>query len=99
VRAPLLYPRDLPLTFLHHPYRYGDILAYDRTRCLPPLRTTDSPAEPDYVNASLVREPDLGFDDDVLPRRWWVAAQVRNRPHSRFERSRREPARSASSPS
>ena len=82
MRVPPLYPRDLLLTFLH-PYRYGDILAYDRTRCLPPL----------------VREPDLGFDDDVLPRRWWVAAQVRKRPHSRFERSRREPARSASLPS
>ncbi|GAA5899449.1 hypothetical protein JCM8208_001649 [Rhodotorula glutinis] len=56
--------------------RYGDILAYDRTRCLPPLRTSAATGEPDYVNASLVREPDLGFDNDVLPRRWWVAAQA-----------------------
>ncbi|GAA5836119.1 hypothetical protein JCM9279_002201 [Rhodotorula babjevae] len=56
--------------------RYGDILAYDRTRCLPTLRTTAAADEPDYVNASLVREPDLGFDDEVLPRRWWVAAQA-----------------------
>ncbi|GAA5925440.1 hypothetical protein JCM3775_001411 [Rhodotorula graminis] len=56
--------------------RYGDILAYDRTRCLPPLRTAAARDEAGYVNASLVREPDLGFDDDVLPRRWWVAAQA-----------------------
>ncbi|GAA6055465.1 hypothetical protein JCM3770_002841 [Rhodotorula araucariae] len=56
--------------------RYGDIIAYDRTRCLPPLRTTAASSEPDYVNASLVREPDLGFDEVVLPRRWWVAAQA-----------------------
>ncbi|GAA6004780.1 tyrosine-protein phosphatase [Rhodotorula paludigena] len=58
-----------------HKNRYGDIIAYDRTRCLPPLRTTAA-NEQDYVNASLVREPDLGFGDDVLPRRWWVAAQA-----------------------
>ncbi|TNY22800.1 protein-tyrosine phosphatase-like protein [Rhodotorula diobovata] len=57
--------------------RYSDIIAYDRTRCLPPLRTTaGAVSAPDYVNASLVREPDLGFSEDVLPRRWWIAAQA-----------------------
>ncbi|BGP01314.1 Tyrosine-protein phosphatase 1 [Rhodotorula toruloides] len=56
--------------------RYGDIIAYDRTRCLPPLRTTASSDEANYVNASLVREPDLGFDEKDVPRRWWVAAQA-----------------------
>ncbi|GAA5976219.1 hypothetical protein JCM10908_005420 [Rhodotorula pacifica] len=52
--------------------RYGDIIAYDRTRILPPA--TDGP--PPYVNASLVREPDLGVEEELLPRRWWVAAQA-----------------------
>ncbi|BGP30646.1 hypothetical protein JCM10296v2_002403 [Rhodotorula toruloides] len=56
--------------------RYGDIIAYDRTRCLPPLRTAASSDEANYVNASLVREPDLGFDEKDVPRRWWVAAQA-----------------------
>ncbi|BGO90154.1 hypothetical protein NBRC10512_002547 [Rhodotorula toruloides] len=56
--------------------RYGDIVAYDRTRCLPPPRTTASSDEANYVNASLVREPDLGFDERDVPRRWWVAAQA-----------------------
>ncbi|BGP23343.1 hypothetical protein Rt10032_c02g0913 [Rhodotorula toruloides] len=56
--------------------RYGDIIAYDRTRCLPPFQTTASSDEANYVNASLVREPDLGFDEEDVPRRWWVAAQA-----------------------
>ncbi|GAA5855511.1 hypothetical protein JCM8547_007864 [Rhodosporidiobolus lusitaniae] len=56
--------------------RYGDIIAYDRTRCLPPLRTTASNVEPSYVNASLVHEPDLGVSANQLKRRWWVAAQA-----------------------
>ncbi|GAA6038887.1 hypothetical protein JCM8097_000554 [Rhodosporidiobolus ruineniae] len=61
--------------------RYGDIIAYDRTRCLPPLRTSSfspsSSSEPDYVNASLVREPDLGVrPPEGLERKWWVAAQA-----------------------
>jgi protein tyrosine phosphatase len=42
-------------------------VAYDRTRVL-----LD---EEEYVNASLVQEPDVGVD---LPRRWWIAAQVRS---------------------
>lgn len=49
--------------------RYCNIIAYDRTRLLP--------ADPsEYVNASLVREPDLGIDPSLLPRRWWIAAQA-----------------------
>jgi hypothetical protein len=55
---------------------YGDIIAYDSTRCLPPLRTTRSDDEASYVNASLVRELDLGLPSEKLKRRWWVAAQV-----------------------
>ncbi|GAA5821274.1 hypothetical protein JCM11251_004547 [Rhodosporidiobolus azoricus] len=56
--------------------RYGDIIAYDRTRCLPPLRTTAAGNEPSYVNASLVQEPQLGLPIEQLKRRWWVAAQA-----------------------
>ncbi|GAA6002232.1 hypothetical protein JCM10207_003138 [Rhodosporidiobolus poonsookiae] len=56
--------------------RYGDIVAYDRTRCLPPLRTTAAKDAPSYVNASLVRELDLGLEQDQVRRRWWVAAQA-----------------------
>ncbi|BGP14591.1 hypothetical protein JCM10213_001939 [Rhodosporidiobolus nylandii] len=56
--------------------RYGDIIAYDRTRCLPPLRTTAAAGESSYVNASLVHEPDLGVPEKQLKRRWWVASQA-----------------------
>ncbi|GAA5884602.1 hypothetical protein JCM6882_005317 [Rhodosporidiobolus microsporus] len=56
--------------------RYGDIIAYDRTRCLPQLRTTAASNEPSYVNASLVRELDVGVPAEQLKRRWWVAAQA-----------------------
>ncbi|GAA5967265.1 hypothetical protein JCM11641_000495 [Rhodosporidiobolus odoratus] len=56
--------------------RYGDIVAYDRTRCIPPLRSAASPHEVSYVNASLVREPDLGLKESQLRRRWWIAAQA-----------------------
>lgn len=67
--------------------RYGDIIAYDRTRVLPDdVSSADvSPADsesPPYVNASLVREPELGIDGTVLPRRWWIAAQVMNLPRA-----------------
>ncbi|GAA5898547.1 protein tyrosine phosphatase family protein [Sporobolomyces salmoneus] len=59
--------------------RYGDIIAYDSSLILIP-----SPSTPEsnsnsnssfYVNASLIVEPDLGFPPNLLPRRYWVAAQ------------------------
>ncbi|GAA5892856.1 hypothetical protein JCM5296_006024 [Sporobolomyces johnsonii] len=56
--------------------RYGDIVCYDRTRVLPPFPATAASDEPPYVNASLVREPDLGFPESEVPRRWWIAAQA-----------------------
>ncbi|CEQ41844.1 SPOSA6832_03595 [Sporobolomyces salmonicolor] len=56
--------------------RYGDIICYDRTRVLPPFPATAASDEPPYVNASLVREPDLGFPESEVPRRWWIAAQA-----------------------
>ena len=43
---------------------YRDIIAYDRT-----LLKLDT-----YINASLIREPDLGIP--ALPRRHWIAAQA-----------------------
>ncbi|KDE02875.1 hypothetical protein MVLG_06594 [Microbotryum lychnidis-dioicae p1A1 Lamole] len=72
--------------------RYRDIICYNPTRILLPLRVgadrsagsasvaADTSADRGYVNASLVQEPDLG----LLPpkggtahrRRWWVAAQA-----------------------
>ncbi|POY76783.1 hypothetical protein BMF94_0032 [Rhodotorula taiwanensis] len=58
--------------------RYADIIAYDRTRIVRP-REEGSPLDGSssgYVNASLVREPDLVLDEDTLPRQWWVAAQA-----------------------
>ncbi|GAA5863837.1 hypothetical protein JCM3774_001173 [Rhodotorula dairenensis] len=58
--------------------RYGDIIAYDRTRVLTATAEADPAAgpPPPYVNASLVREPELGVDEAVLPRKWWIAAQA-----------------------
>ncbi|GAA5938411.1 tyrosine-protein phosphatase [Sporobolomyces koalae] len=47
--------------------RYGDIVAYDSTRITLP--------DPYYVNASLIREPEVGFDSNLVPRRFWIAAQ------------------------
>ncbi|KAI5476317.1 hypothetical protein MNV49_007888 [Pseudohyphozyma bogoriensis] len=59
--------------------RYTDIIAYDRTRLLLPSEPDDERGTVDegdeYVNASLVVEPDLGLGD-LLPRRWWVASQA-----------------------
>lgn len=49
--------------------RYCNIIAYDRTRLIPADKA-------EYVNASLVREPELGIDPTLLPRRWWIAAQA-----------------------
>ncbi|GAA5869620.1 hypothetical protein JCM16303_000526 [Sporobolomyces ruberrimus] len=51
--------------------RYGDIIAYDSSRIL----LSRLIPETSYVNASLIREPDLGFESDFLPRRYWIAAQ------------------------
>lgn len=53
-------------------HRYGDIIAYDSSRIL----LSRLIPETSYVNASLIREPDLGFESDFLPRRYWIAAQV-----------------------
>lgn len=44
-----------------------------------------------------MREPDLGVDEAVLPRRWWIAAQVTKSPRAfALEKSRRRlnPSRS-----
>lgn len=68
LRAFILRAPGSPFTW----QRYGDIIAYDSTRIL--LPSTDRFF---YVNASLVTEPDLGFPAELLPRRHWVAAQVR----------------------
>lgn len=57
-----------------------DIVAYDRTRVILPTSNDVSTEgkdgeEEEYVNASLVQEPDLGLGNAHV-RRWWVAAQV-----------------------
>lgn len=67
--------------------RYGDIIAYDRTRVLAADAPPAESESPPYVNASLVREPELGIDEAVLPRKWWIAAQVRVSQEGRVLRS------------
>lgn len=57
------------------PPRYTDIIAFDKTRIL--LPPAERQAAGEYVNASLVQEPNLGLPEDQYPRRWWVASQVR----------------------
>lgn len=68
------------VSLTRHPISYADIIAYDWTRIVRP-REEGSPLDGSssgYVNASLVREPDLVLDESTLPRQWWVAAQVRH---------------------
>jgi hypothetical protein len=65
--------------------RYRDIIAYDRTRVLHSIKkemdASKEQEEPDsghlsnYVNASLILEPDLGISG-LPPRRYFIAAQV-----------------------
>lgn len=66
--------RDVSLSDLVEFGRYSDIIAYDRTRLV--LRPPSQSESDLYVNASLVREPDLGHE---MSRRWWVASQVNSR--------------------
>lgn len=47
--------------------RYNDIIAYDATRIIP--------SETEYVNASLIVEPELGISPRI-ERKYWVAAQA-----------------------
>ncbi|KAK4051808.1 hypothetical protein OIV83_002513 [Microbotryomycetes sp. JL201] len=58
--------------------RYGDIYPYDRTRVelarpLEPFRAIECPTDW-YVNATLLREPDIAIPG--VERRWWIAAQA-----------------------